>query len=422
MKRKWELAGLLLAVVVVCTCAYYLGRQKPETEVDQPEADASGEEMTAAEQERGEEQDEKESGTGDNEKKDCMITEAESFAEAEDWASSKESLVIAVENYMDKVPTLCGISENKIYYEYSILDDEKDEMTLVYSMYDRKSKETERLCELEVRDVVFPAIFYNEHMYILDVNVPNYQIWDVSADGAKLFAEGTCLYYPELQLSGSRLLANIYQKKGNEVTCILSWADLLTEESGVIQMTTYKENEDTGTVSGTELGRAGGWGDGVIYETFTYDNEPRNAYEKKGKDYGKQELWYYDFATGKATKQILTLGQHSYYVGGDEEFILIDRASTREPLSKSGTLYERTASGYVSRKIPGIEATNSVVHTRKMQNGQILVECMGGFLLLDIDKNICTGEKTFNFTYSDTEIAIVDEDGVVHVRKYADKM
>lgn len=422
MKRKWKWAGLLLAAAVVCTCVYYLGRQEPETEVDRQETDVSGEEMTAAEQEKEEKQDEPETQTRDNDETDFVITEAESFAEAEDWASSEESFVIADEYDKDEVPALCGISENKIYYEYSISDDEKDKMTLIYCMYDRESKETEKLCELEVRDAVFPAIFYNEHLYILDVAVPSYQIWDVSADGSKLFMEGSCRHYPELQLSGSRLLLNVYQEEGNEITCILSWTDLLTEESGVIQMTTYEENnKSTGTVSGTELCRAGGWGDGVIYETFTYDDEPRYRYYEKGRDYGKQELWYYDFATGKATRQELTLGQHSYYVGGDEEFILIDRASTSEPLPKSGTLYERTASGYVSRKIPGIEATNSVVHTRKMANGQILVECMGGFLLLDIDNIICTGEKTFNFTYSDTEIAFVDEEGTVHIRKYADE-
>lgn len=118
----------------------------------------------------------------------------------------------------------------------------------------------------------------------------------------------------------------------------------------------------------------------------------------------------------------MTLGQHSYYVGGDEGCILIDRASIAEPLPNSGTLYERTANGYVSRKIPGIGATNSVVHTQEMANGQILADCREGFLLIDTDKKICTGEKIFNGAYSDTEIAFVDEEGTVHIRKYADTL
>lgn len=420
MKEKWKWAGALLVTVVVCACICYLGRQKPETEPARQEMAVQEGETTDSEEEKTEEQGGTELQLKDNDVTGVTITKAESLTEVEDWASTEESF--AIENESDKgdVPALCGISIDKIYYGYTVSDHEKDEMALIYCMYDRKSRTTEKLYEHKIRDIVFPEICYNDHMYILDVDMPNYQIWDVSADGTKLFAEGSCLYYPELQLSGSRLLTIVYQKAGNEVTCTLSWTDLLTEASGVVQMTSYEENTDTGTVKGVELTRAGGWGDGVIYETFTYDNEPRYTYYKKGRDYGRQQLWYYDFETGKTTEQALTLGQHSYYVGGDEGYILIDRASIAEPLPNSGTLYERTANGYVSRKIPGIGATNSVVHTQKMANGQILADCREGFLLIDTDKKICTGEKIFNCAYSDTEIAFVDEEGTVHIRKYAD--
>lgn len=417
-KKKW--VGALLATVVVCICICYLGRQKPETEAAQQEMAVQEGEMTDSEEEKTEEQGGMELHLKDDDETGVTITKAESLTEVEDWASTEESYAIENKSDKGKVPKLCGISADKIYYKYTVSDHEKDEMTLIYCMYDRKSKATEKLYEHKIRDIVFPAICYNDHMYILDVDMPNYQIWDVSAGGANLFAEGSCLYYPELQLSGSRLLTNVYQNEGNEVTCTLSWTDLLTEASGVVQMTSYEENTDTGTVKGVELTRADGWGGGVIYETFSYDNEPRYTYRKKGRDYGRQQLWYYDFETGKTTEQALTLGQHSYYVGGDEGCILIDRASIAEPLPNSGTLYEWTTSGYVSRKIPGIDATNSVVHTQKMANGQILAHCREGFLLIDTDKKICTEEKTFNCVYSDTEIAFVDEEGMMHIRKYAD--
>lgn len=423
MKRKWICAGLLLALLVTGTCIFNMVQKDDQEEPARQEASAQKPDIAIQKEDTGswkEEQTQVQEKEKDKIEMDCRIVEAEALKTVEDWADAEESFVIENEGFKDETSALCGISENKIYYCYSVSDDENDGLTLVYNMYDRKGGETKKLYELAVRDVVFRAIYYNEHMYILDVKVPSYRIWDVSANGAELFAEGECKYYPELQLSGSRLLVNVYQGKGNEVTCILSWVDLRSEKSGVIQMKKYEENTDTGNVSGAEISNIGGWGDGAIYETFSYEEEPRNTYDCGDRDYGEQELWYYDFATGKATRQELTLGQHSYYVGGDENYILIDRASTSEPLPNSGTIYERIAGGYVSRIIPEIEATNSIAHTQKMANGQIIVECREGFLLIDMDKYVCTGEKTFNFCYSDTEIAYIDNAGTVHVRKYVD--
>lgn len=426
MKTRWTFTCLLL-LAAVCISVFYMGQTEEETEPARQETYTQKQETTAVDEETDiveegtpEKQNKQETEEGGGTDPDCEIVKAEALTEVEDWAVSEESFVIADEKYADETPGLCGISEGYIYFDYCISDDEKDRMTLVYCMFNRKSGEIKKLYELEVRDIVFPAVFYDGHMYVLDVNMPGYQIWDISEGGAELFAEGESPYYPELQLSGSRLMIHLYQETGSEVTCTLAWVDLDSKGSGLVRLAKYRENRDTGNVSGTEISNVGGWGGGVIYETFSYDEEPRNTYDQKGRDYGEQELWYYDFATGKTTKQALTLGQHSYYVGGDEDCILIDRASIREPLSKSGTIYERTATGYVSREIPGIDAVNSIVQTRKIANGQILADCREGFLLIDTEKRVCTGEKTYNYTYSDTEIAYVDEAGRVHVRKYAE--
>lgn len=343
------------------------------------------------------------------------IVAADPFTVVEDWAVSEETFRIEGEGF-EKLE-LCGISEEQIYFSYSLSDDTA--MTLVYCMFDRATKETKILHELEVRDAVFPPITYNEHMYILDVKVPSYKIWDICEEETTLYGEGECLYYPQLQLCGSKLVIGVHQQKGADVVCTLSWADLLTKESAVIETTKYKYDSERNVANGTEICHADGWEDGVIFETYSYDEEPRQTWQRK-KDYGEQEIWYYDFAAGTTTKQALTLGRHSYYVGGDESCIVIDRASLVDALPKSGTMYERTQSGYVSRKIPSVDATNSIVHAGKLANGQILLDCREGFVLIDPKNNICTGEDTYHCTYSDTEIAFMNEDGVVHVRKYVE--
>lgn len=412
MKRKYMvwLAAVFVAVTGLC----YLGWRSADSESDQNvEQERNDTDRETAEKE---ELPGVEAETPETEEETLDIVEEEPFTVVEDWAVSEERFRIEGEGF--EKPGLCGISEKRIYFSYSLSDDTG--MTLVYCMFDRATKETKILHELEVRDVVFPPITFNEHMYILDVKVPSYKIWDICEEETTLHEEGECMYYPQLQLCGSKLVTRVHQQKGVDVICTLSWVDLLTEESAVIETTKYKYDRERNVANGTEICNAGGWEDGVIYETYSYDEEPRQTWQRK-KDYGEQEIWYYDFAAGTATKQALTLGRHSYYVGGDESCIVIDRASLSDPLPKSGTMYERTQSGYVSRNIPGVNATNSIVHAGKLANGQILLDCREGFVLVDPKNNICTGEDTYNFTYSDTEIAFMDEDGVVHARKYTEQ-
>lgn len=145
---------------------------------------------TDSEEEKTEEQGGTELQLKNNDEIGGTITKEENLTEVEDWASTEESYAIENKSDKGKVPKLCGISADKIYYSYTVSDHEKDDMTLIYCMYDRNSKATEKLYEHKIRDIVFPAICYNDHMYILDVDMPNYQIWDVSAGGANLFAEG----------------------------------------------------------------------------------------------------------------------------------------------------------------------------------------------------------------------------------------
>lgn len=176
MKEKWKWIGALLATVVICACICYLGRQKPETEAARQEVAVQKGGSTDSEEEKTEEQGGTELQLKNNDETGGMITKEENLTEVEDWASTEESYAIENKSDKGKVPKLCGISADKIYCSYTVSDHEKDDITLIYCMYDRNSKATEKLYEHKIRDIVFPAICYNDHMYILDVDMPNYQI------------------------------------------------------------------------------------------------------------------------------------------------------------------------------------------------------------------------------------------------------
>lgn len=154
MQRKCMICLVVVFAIITGMC--YLGWHRADNKFDQHAEQESNE--TDREIAEKEELPTIEAEEPTDEEETLEIVAADPFAVVEDWAVSEETFRIEGEGF-EKLE-LCGISEEQIYFSYGLFDDVRT--TLVYCMYDRMTKETKILHELEVRDVVFPPITYPE--------------------------------------------------------------------------------------------------------------------------------------------------------------------------------------------------------------------------------------------------------------------
>lgn len=398
MKKKSRIYRLLgvAAVVVLAVCGMVMIIPQLGNVVSKPDDGLTSQEATEA--------------ANQAEKETNVLIKMDSLPYEEEklpFQSSDENQTMS----------LCGISENRIFFyeTKSNLGENGLDGTMIinYYEYDWITQTKTQLFEHEVR-YGYEPVCYEDHLFvlseILDSENNNYQLYDITAEEVSIISEGACLGVPVFTICGSDLLFKMEEQQEKGYTSCLKCYDIDTKEIEIIA-----KEELAGTnledMKGIMISTAGGWGEDIIYATYSLTYEDPDNVEMK--------MYSYNYST-KETKELpIDLGIYSAYVGGNEQCVIAN-FWTGEGEANSN-IYLKNEQDYETYKIPNTTAMGDILYTQEMSNGLVFVRCDSGYTIVDLEQKTYSDERivTPSFCYKN-EVAYMDDQNVLHIRKYGD--
>lgn len=320
----------------------------------------------------------------------------------------------------DRTMKLCGISGDKIF-----ISEEKnnpgddpangldDTVDVKYYEYNRITQTKTLIFEHEV-GYGYEPVCYENHMFLIsevgDTAPDCYQLYDITSEGAEVIEESTSYFYVHsIFLCGSDIVFTTREENGDVHTSCLKKYDIATKEVETIVAEEY-EGTDPEHATGTTIGSVGGWGEDVVYVTYSY------SYDEPGEV--EARMYKYNLSLGKAEELPIESGDFCYYAGGDEQCVIVD--SWTDGGEEGNYTYFETEQGYEAYRIPGEKEIGNIKFVQKMPNELLFVRNESGYTLINLEQKAYMSEKIFTPSFcNENEIAFMDEQNVLSVRKYA---